>query len=104
MPPLNWEVCTPDYAEALGPLPRYINADSADPIWRQIDARSQSGWFPEPPGQWDLTADNYLTYPGLPPLAPAARAYHLGELILAYPHGFVCIVQLSGAFSVARIR
>jgi hypothetical protein len=103
--PLGWQLNDnyPNPEEHLAGLPRYINASSTDPIWLQISENSRSGWHPEP-GGFELSADEHLLFPGLPPLAPAAYAGHLGEKVLAYPAGWVCIVQLGGAFSVARVR
>lgn len=102
---LDWYISStyPDPAAYLGPLPGYISGASSDQIWQQLSDNSISGWHPEPPGDWQLSADDELLFPGLPPLQPTAYAYHLGEKILAYPAGFVCIVQLSSAFTVARI-
>lgn len=106
MTPLDWNLNSnyPQAADHLGHLPSYINGDSSDEAWRQIHDAAISGWHPEPPSSgWQFTADDALLFPGLPPLAPCAYAYHLGERIFAYPFGFVCIVQLSGAFTVARV-
>jgi hypothetical protein len=107
-PPLDWYInnSVRDAQAHLGMLPSYITSASADPIWMQIDEHSESGWNPQIVlGMgWELTADEYLIYQGLPPLAPAGYAYHLGEKVLAYPAGWVCIVQLGGKFSVARVR
>ena len=107
MTPLDWQINSrygPDGEALLGALPRYINALSPEPAYRQIDAHSISGWHPESPfSGWEMTADDYLHFPGLPALEPVAFALHGLERIIAYPAGFVAIVELSGAFSVARI-
>lgn len=106
MTPLDWQLNAdfPQASDHIGSIPHYISADSSDEAYRQIHARSISGWHPESPSVgWQLAADDHLLFPGLPPLAPCAYAYHLGERIFIYPAGFVCIVQLSGAFSVGRV-
>lgn len=106
MTPLDWHINSryPDAEALCGRILRYIDADSADEIYRQLDANSISGWHPEPPSYgWELSADDCIRFPGLPPLQPCAMAVHLGERIYIYPAGFVCIVQLSGAFSIGRV-
>lgn len=103
MKPLDWQLNT-QYADAeshLGRLPSFIDGVSTAKTWEQIT--KHTSWEPFLPGSWELTADDYLIYASLPPLAPAAMAYHLGEKILVYPHGFVCIVQLNQDYTVARI-
>jgi hypothetical protein len=105
--PLDWYLNEdyPNPEEFLGGLPRYINSQSTDPIWLQLNDNSRSGWHPNlTPHGFELSADEHLLFPGFPPLAPAAYAWHLGEKVLAYPAGWICLVQLGGAFSVARVR
>jgi hypothetical protein len=53
--------------------------------------------------KWTLTGDDYLVYTGLPPIPPAAMAWHGSERILVYPAGWVVVVTLGGDFTVARI-
>jgi hypothetical protein len=108
MKPLDWYVnadLPPDVAtQAVGALPLYLDADSADPAWLQIEEASRSGWNPHgTPEGFELHMDDILTFPGLPPVPPAAYAYHLGEKILAYPAGWVVIVQLNQSYSIARV-
>jgi len=104
--PLDWHLNDryPHPEQYLGPITRYLDADSSLPCWTQLDEAAPHGWNPQLPGQgWELTADDRLVYPGLPPLAPAAFALHLGERIFIYPPGWVCIVQLGGAYSIGRL-
>lgn len=106
-PILDWYINdnVRDAQAHLGLLPTYITSASTDPAWLQIEEHSRSGWNPHlTPKGFGLVHDDYLTFPGLPPLAPAAYAYHLGEKILAYPAGWVVIVQLNGQFSCARVE
>jgi hypothetical protein len=108
-PPLGWHengnYLSDEVREAVGGLTTYLTSATTDPLWLQLDENSRSGWNPQLVADqgWELSADEHLIYPGLPPLAPAAYATHLGEKILVYPHGWVVIVQLGGAFSVARV-
>lgn len=108
MKPLDWHVNTAYSSDVItpivAPLTLYIDGDCADPVWLQIEDSSASGWHPQlTPKGFELHADDVLTFPGMPPIAPAAYAYHLGEKVLAYPAGWVCIVQLGGEFSLARV-
>lgn len=106
-PLLDWHLNT-SYKEDdarlhLGRIPILINPQCNDPVWLQVQDNYPEGWQPEPPGKWTLTADEYLIYPGLPPVAPAAMAWLRSEKILVYPAGWVVVVQLNGDFTVARI-
>ena len=106
--PLDWQENTRYRSEevraAMGKLPLYINAGSTDEIYRQIDANSASGWHPhDHKMSWELFADESLRAPGLPPVMPLASAYHLGEKALVFPAGWLCVVQLSGKYSIARV-
>ena len=105
---LDWHTNT-QYSEDearlhLGRIPILIDPDSDDPVWLKFTANYERGWNPEPPGKWSLMEDHYLLYPGLPPIAPAAMAYHRSEQVLVYPAGWVAIVQLDGAFTIGRIE
>lgn len=91
-------------AQHLGRIPLLINPDCADPVWQQIQDNYPYGWCPERDNKgWILTADDYLVYPGLPPVAPAAMAWLRSERILVYPAGWVVVTGLVGDFTVARI-
>lgn len=106
-PILDWHLNTAYGDEAmqhLGRIPLLLNPESADPVWLQIQTNYPEGWNPELPGKWTLTADDYLIYPGLPPVAPAAMAWLRSERVLVYPAGWVVVVELGGEFTVARIE
>lgn len=108
-PPLDWylnEAYGPNAMTHLGNVHRYITSVSVLTAFEQIDKHSESGYNPQiVKGMgWELAADDYLIYKGLPPLAPAAHAYHLGDKVLVYPAGWVVICQLDGKFSVARVK
>ena len=102
---LDWHIDANarDPIAALGYIPGFVSADDPRPAWEQFDERYIGGWNAMLPGKWRLDADNYLFYPGDPPMAPLAHAYLRDELILVYPHAFVCIVQKNGDFSIARL-
>ena len=106
--PLDWQENTRYRSEevraAMGKLSLYIDGASVDQIYRQIDDNSVSGWQPQNHAMgWELFADDSLRCTGLPPVSPLAFAYHLGEKILIFPAGWICIVQLNGNFSTARV-
>ena len=106
--PLDWQENTSYPADevraAVGKVVLYIDATSTDEIYRQINDNSVSGWHPEDHQMgWELFADNSLRVTGLPPVMPLAFAYHLGEKILIFPAGWVCVVQFNGDFSTARV-
>lgn len=108
---LDWHNNVRSYTEAdalthLGRIPLLINPDCADPIWQQVQDNYPGGWQPvlgDDRKKWTLTADDYLVYPGLPPIAPVAMAWLRSEKILVYPAGWVVVVELGGDFTVARI-
>lgn len=90
----------------LGRIPLLLDPNCADPVWLQVQENYPGGWNPvlgEERGKWTLTADDYLIYPGLPPVAPAAMAWLRSERILVYPAGWLVVVELGGQFTVARI-
>lgn len=103
---LNDQAYHPNAAQAyLGRIPLLINPESADPVWQQVQDNYPKGWNPELPGKWTLTFDDYLIYPGLPPVAPAAMAIHRGERVLVYPAGWLVVVNdLNSEFTVVRIE
>lgn len=111
-PVLDWYI-NDQYREAdarqhLGRIPLLIDPNSTDPIWQQVQDNYPEGWNPvlgEDRSKWTLTFDDYLIYPGLPPIAPVAMAQHLDERILVYPSGWVVVVKdATNDFTVARIE
>lgn len=109
-PVLDWhlnEDYGPDALTHLGRVPLLIDPNCADPVWQQVQDNYPQGWNPvvgEERSKWMLTDDDYLIYPGLPPLAPAAMAWLRSERILVYPAGWVVVVTLDGEFTVVRIE
>lgn len=109
---LDWHMNTTSYslAEAqlhLGRIPLLLNPNCADPVWQQVQDNYPAGWNPalaDERRKWTLTADDYLIYSGLPPVAPAAMAWLRSEKVLVYPAGWVVVVELGGDFTVARIE
>jgi hypothetical protein len=103
---LNAHYKEADAHEYLGRIPTLIDPDSNDPVWQQVQDNYPYGWQPvlgDERSKWTLTGDEYLIYPGLPPAAPAAMAWHRSEKILVYPGAWVVVVQLNEDFTVARI-
>lgn len=106
--PLDWQV-NDNYDQdfvinALGPVPTLLNANDMRTAAQQLDEILQLGWNPEPDNLgWEFHEDTSLTFPGLPPLAPVARAQHGLERIYMYPAQWMVILQLSGSFQVGRI-
>jgi hypothetical protein len=111
-PVLDWHLNNRHYSEAdarmhLGRVPLLINPESPDPVYRQVEDNYPAGWCPilgDERDKWTFTGDAYLVYPGLPPLAPAAMAWHQAEQIFVYPAGWVVVTTLDGEFTLARIE
>jgi hypothetical protein len=89
--------------EHLGYLPQWLDDNDPRPASQQFDAgyKYGGGWTPLP-GQ-RLTGNNWLTYPGDPPLIPLAEARLRDELILFYDHAWVVIVQPDRSYQVSRM-
>jgi hypothetical protein len=110
-PILDWHYNTSSYTMSdtllhIGRIPLLLNPDSPDPVWQQVQDNYLGGWQPvlgDERKKWTLTADDYLIYPGLPAIAPAAMAWLRSERILVYPAGWVVVAELNGDFTVARI-
>lgn len=110
-PVLDWHFNDRSYKEAqcrefLGRIPLLLNPNSEDPVWQQIQDNYPGGWQPvlgDDRKKWTLTGDDYLVYPGLPPIAPAAMAWLRSERVLVYPAGWLVVVTLGGDFTVARV-
>lgn len=96
MTPLDWYASEPD--------PRFllINADDPRPLNEQLQAL---GFNPQPPGGTiQLSAENHLIFPDLPPLVPTARAVRGLDQVFLYLHGFLSIVEISGQFTLYLIK
>lgn len=107
-PILDWHLNNQYGNEALthlGRIPLLINPNCADPVWLQVQENYPEGWCPVMDREkWTLTADDYLIYPGLPPIAPAAMAWLRSERIMVYPAGWIVVTELGkDEFTVARI-
>lgn len=105
--------------EALGFIPAFLVEADPRPAVDQINERYAhgGGWFDlkvgEPKGFRMIGADNYLLYPGDPPLHRIAEAVLHGdhvpgcnpprETIAIYEHAFVAIIQPDGSFRVSRL-
>lgn len=107
---LDWQINT-QYLESeamshLGRIPLLLDPNCNDPVWLQIETNYPHGWQPVrgvEREKWMLTGDDYLVYPGLPPLAPIAMAWLRSERIIVYPAGWLVVVDLNNDFTVARV-
>jgi len=110
-PPLDWhlnEALVSQHGfdaclQAISIIPTFLAEADPRPAFEQFNERYIGGWNPRLPGKWRLDQNNYLHYPGDPLMVPIAAAQLRDELILVYPHAWVCIAQLDGSFSVARM-
>lgn len=96
-----------DARQHLGRIPLLVDPTSADPIWLQVQTNYPRGWNPvlgDERTKWTLTPEDYLLYPGLPPLAPAATAFHGDVQMLVYPAGWFVVVEPNQDFTLARIE
>lgn len=104
---LDWQVNAREpEAEVRRWLPAiqaYTRADSTDPLWFQLEHTAERYTPMDASKGFEFSADEYLCYRGLDPLAPVAMAHHLGERIFVFPAHFVVIVQLNGDYTVARV-
>lgn len=91
-----------DVITALGLIPGFVLADDPRPAHEQINERSARGWNPQLPGKWQMNQDDWLLFPGDPPLEPLAFAWLREEKIVVYPYAWVAIIT-GEAFSVARL-
>lgn len=90
----------------LGRIPLLLDPNCTDPVWQQVQDNYPEGWNPvlgDERDKWTLTGDDYLIYPGLPPLAPVAMAWLRSERVFVYPAGWMVVVTLGGDFTVARV-
>lgn len=103
MTPL-WEFLHPEMTlDHLGSIPSFVDDHDPRPAREQIDtAYKWAGGWRVFPGH-TLGADNSLKYPGDPPLYPLAQTRLRDELIVFYPHAWVCIIQPDRSYEVARI-
>lgn len=104
---LDWHLNTQEPADWvrrwLPPIQAYTRADSADPLWYQLQHTAERYTPYDGSRGFAFSEDQYLCFRGLDPLAPVAYAYHLGERIFVYPANFVVILQLNGDYTVARV-
>lgn len=99
-----WTLLDPRVTMAhLGFLPGFLDADSPDAASSQLDKgyKKYGGWRPQQ--DFEMTDNNYLTYPGDPPLRPIAETSIRGETIRLYEHAFVAVIQADGSFEVCRM-
>lgn len=96
----------------LGFIPAWLNASSPKSAKSQLgDGYAFGGWQPfsigkigeAKDGQFTMSADYILTYPGDPPLMPLASAKLRDETILFYQSSWVAVVEADGSFEVCRM-
>ena len=87
----------------LGFLPDLIDEDDSRGVKEQLDDkyRHGGGWQPMP--GFTLLPNRSLKYPGDPPFKPIAVSQLRNEVILFYPHDWLCVVQPDGSFEVSRV-
>ena len=87
----------------LGFLPGLIDENDPRGVREQIDAKYGygGGWRPMP--GLTLRPDGSLKYPGDPPIKPIAMSQLREEVVLFYPHDWLCVVQPDGSFEVSRV-
>src|SRR4029077_2979212 len=87
----------------LGFLPGLIDEDDPRGVKEQLDDKYRygGGWRPRP--GLTLRPDQSLKYPGDPPLKPIAISQLRKEVILLYPHDWLCVIQPDGSFEVSRV-
>ena len=106
--PLDWQV-NDNYSQyfiinALGPVPKLLNANDARQVKDQLNEVLERGWVPEGPDLgWQFNEDCSLQGNGLPPVMPVAYAQHILERLYMYPAQFMVICQLDGSYQVGRI-
>lgn len=93
--------------QAAGVIPLMLLPDDPRPAREQLDEGYAHG------GGWrkfegftltgDSTSNFRLTYPDDPPYKPQAWTLLRGELVMVFPHSWVCIVQPDGKYEVARM-
>lgn len=90
--------------EALGLLPEMLSEYDPAPARQQFHEHYShgGGWDPFEGFRFDPTT-HAIKYPGDPAHKPLARATLRDETIYFYEHSWVAIVQLDGAFEIARM-
>lgn len=101
---LTFTYLHPHGDQLVGWIPEFLSLTSELSAREQINInyRHGGGWQPLEGWRYNPTT-KVLSYPGDPPLKPIAQATLRDELILVYPHAWVCIVQKNGKYQVARL-
>jgi hypothetical protein len=101
---LDWTMLHPRMnLAALGYLPDFIDAEDPRDARTQLDAGYKHfGGFSAMKG-FRLDTDNWLHFPGDPPLPPIAQARLRAELICVYQGDWVAVIQPDRSFVVARM-
>lgn len=91
--------------EILGAIPDWLSPDDPAGAVEQIDAayRVIGGGWRDSKGSVLSLADYTLTYPGDAPRRLIARTTLRDERILFFDGAWIAVVQLDGAYRVARI-
>jgi hypothetical protein len=98
---MNWIVF--DSQTDLGFLPGLISEDDPRPVREQLATNYSYGGGWNPMNGFTMEPDHSLCFPGDPPMQPVAMSNCRKELLLLYPHAFLCIMQLDATFEVARV-
>jgi hypothetical protein len=101
---IAFHILHPRGTDFLGFIPQFLSPADPRPAAEQLDANYQHGGGWRPMTGWTFDPlTNRLSYPGDPPLTPAAVGYLRDEVILVYPHAWVLILQKDGSFEVSRM-
>lgn len=93
-----------DIRDILGYLPDIFIDGDPRPAAEQANERYLGGWHPQ--DGWSLKSENGVLvarYPGDPPLRPLAITQLNDEVLLLYPHAYVCVMQPDGSCQMARM-
>jgi hypothetical protein len=90
-------------AEAMGPIPAWLDEDDPRPAREQLDQNYQHGGGWDPFIGFKLLPDGSIKYPGDPALKPLAALAFRKELILFFPFAWVMILQKDGTFEICRM-
>lgn len=91
-------------ADIVGYIPTFLSESDPRSAKEQIDTAYAHGGGWEPFNGFTMDKETgTITYPGDPPMKPAAIAKLHDETIVVYPYAWVAIFQKDGSYEIARI-
>jgi hypothetical protein len=90
-------------AEALGPIPTWLDEDDPRKAAEQLDENYQHGGGWDPFIGFQLQKDGGIKYPGDPKLMPIAAIRFRAEIVVIFPMAWVMILQKDGTFEICRM-